>query len=371
MTSPIETNSKRFPLPPNVPLRATTLSDFHKVRMLGVGAYGRVVLVQHSVTLKVYAMKVLSKAAAVEKDCRAYITTERRLLDKLRHPFICQLHFNFQTASRLYLILDYCPGGELFTQIGINQRFSERRTRFYTAELVLVLGYIHTHGVAYRDLKPENVLLDNEGHVQLIDFGLSKEGLDVADKLTYSFCGTPEYLAPEIIEGNGHGVAVDWWSLGMVVFEMLTGLPPWYTQNRAKMFSSILCSRLKFPFYMSPLARSLVHGLLNRDPRWRLGAKGVEEVRAHPFFGDLDWDALERREIAAPFQPRLAGDSTDTRYFDCAVTNAPLSRHFQETKTSEDQHGVDFDFAGFELAERGSVSNILHRSKDDYLTFKS
>ena len=177
--------------------------------------------------------QVLSKPYIVARNQVEHTNTERRVLGYVRHPFIVALHYAFQTRHKLYFVLEYCPGGELFTHIGRNKRLTEKHTRFYTAEIASALGHLHSLGVLYRDLKPENILLDAKGHIKLADFGLSKEDVHRSFGVTNSFCGTPEYIAPEVIEGGdiskggGHGTAVDWWSLGMVVYEMLTGLPPW------------------------------------------------------------------------------------------------------------------------------------------------
>lgn len=218
--------------------------------------------------------------------------------------------------------------------------------------------------MVYRDLKPENVLLDAGGHVKLVDFGLSKDGVKAISGCTFSFCGTPEYLAPEIIEGVGHGTAVDWWSLGMLVFEMLTGLPPWYTKDRTKLFSSIISARLRFPDYVSPTARSFIQGLLTRSPMRRLGARGVDQVKSHPFFTVIDWGVLERMEVKAPFTPHLNTRSKDTRHFDPAVTALPLERQFTDDKAEED---VSVDFEGFKFDKKGSVSKIAKDAREEYL----
>lgn len=214
-------------------------------------------------------------------------------------------------------------------------QFPEHMARFYAAEMTLALGCLHERGIIYRDLKPENILLDSEGHVKLADFGLAKEGVVDASSGANSLCGTPEYLSPEVLDRQGHGTAVDWWNLGMVTYEMLTGLPPWYTTDRQKLFERLRRATLKFPFYVSRPAASIIQGMLTRDPStsllfprnikpllticavlccavcvltWialdeRLGANGVEEIKAHPFFAAVDWVALYERRITPPFNP--------------------------------------------------------------------
>jgi serine/threonine protein kinase len=371
----------------------TALSDFILVKMLGVGAYGRVILVQHARTLRPYAMKVVSKTQVREENQVPVVNRERRLLAMVRHPFICTLHHAFQTRHKLYLVLDYCPGGELLAVIGRRKKLSERRTRFYAAELVSAVAYLHSLGIVYRDLKPENVLLDCEGHVQLVDFGLSKDGVLRAAGCTHSFCGTPEYLAPEIVMGQAHGRAVDWWSLGMLAYEMMTGLPPWYTSDRFQLFSSICEARVEFPWTMSSDARSLVQGLLQRRPADRLGSRGADAVRGHAFFRPVDWRALDAREVAPPFRPRLgtrggpknpgtperalakksrveregradglrprADGALDASYFDPEVTRKPISAHFEELGEEDDACSTPELFAGFTFTREGSVTDGL------------
>ena len=183
-----------------------------------------------------------------------------------------QLHFAFQSKEKLYFVLDY-QGGELFFHLGKHGRFSERWAKLWAAEIILALEHLHCRGVVYRDLKPENILFDSEGHIKLADFGLSKEGVNDSTEGAHSFCGTPEYLAPEVLNRKGHGTAVDFWSLGMVLYEMLTGLPPWYTKNRRKLFDRLRNAPLRFPPHVSVEARSVLRGLLCREPSERLDAK--------------------------------------------------------------------------------------------------
>eukprot|EP00947_MAST-08B_sp_MAST-8B-sp1_P004623 g4623.t1 len=227
------------------PINPVKISDFEAVSVLGKGSFGKVLLVRKRDTNRLYAMKVLKKQYVIKKRQVEHTKTERSVLGSVQHPFIVKLHFAFQTGDKLHLVLDYCSGGELFFHLQNKGRFLQPLALFYTAELALALGALHSAGVVFRDLKPENILLDEVGHIKLADFGLSKEGIQDQAAGTRSFCGTPEYLAPEILLRQGHGKAVDWWSLGALLYEMLTGLPPWYSRDRNKMFASIRSAPLQ------------------------------------------------------------------------------------------------------------------------------
>ncbi len=215
---------------------------------------------------------------------------------------------------------DFFNGGELYHYLSEGGRFGEERARFYAAEIVSALGYLHTHGIVYRDLKPENLILDSAGHIRIADFGLSKEGVE-GDTIT-SICGTPEYLAPEILRKRPYGMAVDWWSLGTLLYEMIAGLPPFYDRNRPVMYKKILEAPLVPPADMSPEALDLCSKMLVREPTARLGYRGAEEIKAHPFFKGIDWAALERREVTPPWTPRVS-DEMDTRNIASEFTTEP------------------------------------------------
>jgi len=255
---------------------------------------------------------------------------ECNILQRLRHPFLVNMHYAFQTSENLYLILDFVNGGELFHHLQTDKRFAENRVRFYAAEILLGLEYLHNSGVLYRDLKLENLLLTADGHIILTDFGLSKEGLEGSDAITATFCGTPEYMAPEMISGKGYGKAVDWWSFGSLIFEMLTGLPPFYNQDVQQMYRLILTARLTFPPYMSETARGLVQLLLEKDPSRRLS--NPELIKRHPFFEGIDWDALYRKKITPPFIPPVSS-AVDISQIDPMFTEEKPSL---EMKSSEE-----------------------------------
>lgn len=315
-----------------------SLDDFTLIKVIGKGTYGKVMLVRHKKVRfdiyvrghlfinqdnAVYAMKMLRKEHVVKRNQVEHTKTERNVLEAVSHPFIVNMIYAFQTPKKLYFILEYCPGGELFFHLSRAARFSEPRCRFYACEILLAIEYLHKHDIVYRDLKPENVLLDGDGHVKLTDFGLSKEG--ISDNFSAkSICGTPEYLAPEILDRHGHGKAVDWYSFGALIYEMLTGLPPYYTKDREKLFERIRKGELQFPSYVSPSSRSLLEGLLRRDPALRLGASAqdADEIKRHPFFFGIDWLAVYSRRLTPPFKPNVTSQ-TDVKYFDREFVDMP------------------------------------------------
>ena len=250
-----------------------------------------------------FAMKILRKTHLVKRRQIERTRTERKVLSVVNHPFIMKLHYAFQTPDKLYLVLDYCPGGELFFHLSRFRRFPERVARFYAAELLLAIGHLHKRGIIYRDLKPENVLLDAEGHVKLGDFGLAKAGIKHPCEGASSMCGTPEYMAPEVLAQAGHGFCVDYWGLGMLLYEMMTGLPPWYTTDRAKLFRRLKSAPLDIPSYFSVQAANCASALLERNPRRRLGVTGIRTSMEHEFFRNISWKSLYARRVEAPIRP--------------------------------------------------------------------
>jgi serine/threonine protein kinase len=307
----------------------TSLDDFELLKVIGKGSYGKVTLVRKKDTKRLFAMKSLNKSNVKRRNQIEHTKTERRVLGRVKHPFIVHLHYAFQTAQKLYFVLDYCPGGELFFHLSRMEKFEEKMAKFYVAEVTLALQHLHELGVVYRDLKPENILFDAQGHVLLADFGLAKEGITDGAEGTNSMCGTPEYLPPEILDRTGHGTAVDWWALGMVLYEMLTGLPPWYTRNRQKLFDRVRNAPLTFPDEVGSQARSLISGLLTRNPTERLGSKSAEDIKRHPFFADINWKDLYDRKIPPPFNP-------------CSNTTAPEeTKNFESEFTKMQIHSVE------------------------------
>ncbi|XP_030041505.1 ribosomal protein S6 kinase beta-2 [Microcaecilia unicolor] len=297
---------------------------FEMIRVLGKGAYGKVFQVrkvQGTNVGKIFAMKVLKKAKIVcnAKDT-AHTKAERNILEAIKHPFIVDLIYAFQTDGKLYLILECLSGGELFMQLEREGIFLEDTACFYLSEITLALGHLHSNGIIYRDLKPENIMLNSQGHIKLTDFGLCKESIH-DEAVTHTFCGTIEYMAPEILVRSGHNRAVDWWSLGALMYDMLTGSPPFTAENRKKTIDRILKGKLIFPPYLTPDARELLKKLLKRNPAQRLGG-GVEDaadIQKQPFFRHIHWDDLLARKIDPPFKPQLQSDE-DVSQFDTRFT---------------------------------------------------
>ncbi|KAL7753400.1 cytochrome c oxidase subunit 1 [Sorochytrium milnesiophthora] len=309
------------PLPPMPLAGQYTLADFQLLDTLGTqtldawtGTFGRVHLSRTADKPQVYyAMKVLKKSEVVRLRQVEHMNSEKAILAQINHPFIVNLQCTYQDAKCLYMLLDYVPGGELFSHLRRAGRFNRETTRFYASEIVTAIEHLHDRNIIYRDLKPENLLLDAEGHIKIADFGFAKK---VEDR-TYTLCGTPEYLAPEIIQGRGHGKPVDWWALGILIFEMLAGYPPFYDDNAYGVYEKILGGRIHFPSHFDVASRDLVKRLLTADRTMRLGnlRGGAEDVKSHPWFMGVDWAALVNRQVRAPLVPRLDHPG-DTRNFD-------------------------------------------------------
>ncbi|EXJ82909.1 AGC/AKT protein kinase [Capronia epimyces CBS 606.96] len=301
-------------------------NDFQILKLIGKGTFGQVYQVRKKDTQRIYAMKVLSKKVIIQKKEIQHTIGERNILVRTattESPFIVGLKFSFQTPTDLYLVTDFMSGGELFWHLQKEGRFKEDRAKFYIAELILALKHLHDHNIVYRDLKPENILLDANGHIALCDFGLSKANL-TQDDTTNTFCGTTEYLAPEVLlDEQGYTKMVDFWSLGVLVFEMCCGWSPFYAEDTQQMYKNIAFGKVRFPRdALSTEGRNFVKGLLNRNPKHRLGARGdAEELMRHAFFADVDWDALGKKNLVPPFKPKLSSVA-DTSNFDPEFTNA-------------------------------------------------
>lgn len=316
---------------------------FEPIKLIGKGGFSRVVEVRKKDTGMLYAIKIMSKSFLAKEEKVQQILTERKVMIESQHPFVVKLHWAFQSRAELYLVMDFCPGGELFFHLHNLGRLTEAQAQFYFAEILLALEYLHQHDIVYRDLKPENVLLDLDGHVRLTDFGLSKENLGPRG-ISYSFCGSPEYMSPEMLREEGHGRAVDYYSLGAMLYEMLTGLPPFYDKNREKMYRAIQNEPLKLPNYVSKAGRSLLSGLLEKDPHQRLGAQGgFEEIKQHPWLVKVDWGRYLKKKKSPPFIPNLRLSNFDPEYTSERV-------EFTGPSTATPLRGSD-PFAGFEYSK--------------------
>ncbi|KAI2623032.1 kinase-like protein [Hypomontagnella submonticulosa] len=290
--------------------RKMEADDFEPLRCLGKGTYGTVLLVKQRATGRLYAQKQFKKASViVHKKLVEQTKTERQILESVnRHPFVVKLFYAFQDQEKLYLILEYGQGGELFTHLNTEKMFSESVAAFYMAEMVLALSHLHdTLGVVYRDLKPENCLLDAQGHLLLTDFGLSKVAVE-EDAGCKSILGTVEYMAPEIVLGQKYGKAVDWWSFGALGYDLMTGNPPFRGGNHAKIQQNIVKQKLVLPYFLSPDAKDLMTRLLKKDPTKRLGSnmpRDLQMIKKHRFFRKIDWKKLAAREMEPPIQPMI------------------------------------------------------------------
>ncbi|CAI9114796.1 OLC1v1015598C1 [Oldenlandia corymbosa var. corymbosa] len=299
-------------------LKAIGIEDFEVLKMVGQGAFGKVYQVRKIGSSEIFAMKVMRKDKIVEKNQAEYIIAEREILTKVDHPFIVQLRYSFQTKYRLYLVLDYVNGGQLFFQLHRQGLFREDLARIFAAEIVSAVSHLHANGIMHRDLKPENILLDAEGHAMLTDFGLAKR-FEGETTRSNSMCGTLEYMAPEILLARGHDKAADWWSVGVLLYEMLTGRPPFIGGNRQKMQQKIIKDKIKLPAYLSTEAHSLLKGLLHKEASKRLGSGsgGSEAIRSHKWFKCINWNKLEAREIRPSFLPEVGGMQCTANFADC------------------------------------------------------
>lgn len=312
--SPVQHIPRPVSRPPSADwtLRLFRLADFVFGKTVGTGTFGRVRLVTLKDHDKYFAMKIMRKADIVRLHQVDHIFSEKFLLSRLSCPFIIRLYGTFQDKSQLFMLLEYAVGGELFTYLRRAGRFSLGTTKFYAAEIVCALEYMHNLNIVYRDLKPENLLLDARGHIKIADFGFAKV---IPDNKTWTLCGTPEYLAPEIILGRGHGRPVDWWALGILIYEMMAGFPPFYDETPFLIYEKILAGKLEFPPHFDGSLCDLLIGLLQPDPQRRLGCgpSGADDVKIHSWFSGVDWDALARKQIQAPFVPPVshAGDTSN------------------------------------------------------------
>ncbi|XP_067644351.1 cAMP-dependent protein kinase catalytic subunit 3 isoform X2 [Eurosta solidaginis] len=294
-------------------VRKYHLDDFQMIKTVGTGTFGRVCLCRDRVTEKYCAMKLLAMADVIRLKQTEHVKNERNILREIRHPFVINLEWSTKDDCCLYMIFEYVCGGELFTYLRNAGRFSSQTSNFYAAEIVSALEYLHSLQIVYRDLKPENLLINRDGHLKITDFGFAKKLRD----RTWTLCGTPEYLAPEIIQSKGHNKAVDWWALGVLIYEMLVGYPPFYDENPFGIYEKILSGKIEWPRHMDPIAKDLVKKLLTNDRTKRLGnmKNGADDVKRHRWFKHLNWNDVYNKKLKPPIIPDVQSDG-DTSNFD-------------------------------------------------------
>ncbi|XP_056091533.1 serine/threonine-protein kinase N2 [Rhinichthys klamathensis goyatoka] len=327
-----------------------SLKDFKCVAVLGRGHFGKVLLAEYSITGEMFAIKALKKGDIVARDEVESLMCEKRIFEtvnSVRHPFLVNLFACFQTKEHVCFVMEYAAGGDLMMHIHADV-FSEPRATFYAACVVLGLQFLHEHRIVYRDLKLDNLLLDTEGFVKIADFGLCKEGMGYQDR-TSTFCGTPEFLAPEVLTETSYTRAVDWWGLGVLIFEMLVGESPFPGDDEEEVFDSIVNDEVRYPRFLSTEAISVMRRLLRRNPERRLGAgeRDAQDVKKHLFFRNIDWDGLLAKKVKPPFVPIIQGSSDVSNFDDEFTSEAPVltpPREPRHLNQDEQDLFVDFDY---------------------------
>ncbi|XP_028319278.1 cAMP-dependent protein kinase catalytic subunit PRKX isoform X2 [Gouania willdenowi] len=272
-----------------------SLDELETVATVGTGTFGRVFLVKDKRSRAFFALKQMRIPDVIRLKQEQHVHNEKEVLSEVNHPFLIRLFWTHHDERFLYMLMDYVPGGELFSFLRSRGRFSNATGLFYTSEIVCAIEYLHSKEIVYRDLKPENILLDSEGHIRLTDFGFAKK---LSDK-TWTLCGTPEYLAPEVIQSKGHGRAVDWWALGILAFEMLAGYPPFFDDNPFGIYQKILAGKLEFPRHLDFYVKDLIKKFLVIDRARRLGnmKNGADDVKKHRWFKSVDWELVPLRKL--------------------------------------------------------------------------
>ncbi|KAK5641919.1 hypothetical protein RI129_010466 [Pyrocoelia pectoralis] len=337
--------------------RQYSLNDFDLIRVIGRGSYAKVLMVELKKTARIYAMKVIKKALVTDDEDIDWVQTEKHVFETAsNHPFLVGLHSCFQTPSRLFFVIEFVRGGDLMFHMQRQRRLPEEHARFYAAEISLALNFLHCKGIIYRDLKLDNVLLDHEGHIKLTDYGMCKEGIRPGDT-TSTFCGTPNYIAPEILRGEDYGFSVDWWALGVLLYEMLAGRSPFDIAGASEnpdqntedyLFQVILEKTIRIPRSLSVKAANVLKGFLNKNPADRLGCHSSEsfiEITSHQFFKSIDWDMLEQKQVPPPYKPRLDGDR-DLANFPPEFTDEPVHLTPDDPRVIEKIDQSEFE--GFE-----------------------
>jgi len=322
-------------------MQKKSFDDFKMLKTIGEGAYGRVYQVQDKQTNRIYAMKVLKKAHLLKKKAITCTITEKDILRKIRHPLIVKLYCTFQTSERVGFVMEYVNGGQLFYHMRKESNFDEETTCFYAAEIIVALEHLHSHDIIHRDLKPENILITAQGHLVLTDFGLAKEEV-TNDEGASTFCGTMEYMPPEMIQGLKYGKPADFWSVGILIYDMLFGQPPFRNNNKKKLQDMILSKKITMPSFWRKETHSIIRDLTLRDPKKRLK---IDQIKKHPFFKGIAWDKFDRLETDPPFKPHVEKGLLDTSnidpyYINKGTTMSPANALTQ----SQDEKFLNFTY---------------------------
>ena len=340
-------STSSLPIEKELRSQSVSMDDFQPLKLVGKGFFGKVILVKYFNDNKIYAMKILKKEDIISKKQINNTKTERLLLEKLNHPFIVKLQFAFQDNSNLYLVTEFMQGGELFFHLKKRKHFKEITVKFYMAQIFLAIDYLHRNGYIYRDLKPENILLDKDGYIKLTDFGLSKMiSNNEINNTTDTICGTLEYIAPEIVKGKKYNKTADWFSFGVVLYELICGNLPFKLRNGV-FNENIFEKEIEYPENISPEAKDIISKLLEIEPEKRLGYNNNDEIRNSEFFKKIDFDKIYKKEYYPTYRPKLSGE-LDLRYFDLNYTE-------------------DNDFFTDDLSENNNNNASLDKNKEGNL----
>ena len=331
------------------------------MKLLGRGSFGQVILARLKINNKLYAMKILDKTQLKLRHQEVHTKTERDLMVKINCPFLVNIKSAFQDEKYLFIVSDFMQGGDMYYHMHEARKFDFELTQFYISEIVLALDYLHKNNMVYRDLKPENILLDSKGHIKITDFGLSKILNSSKDK-AFTICGTPQYLAPEVFINQGYDKNVDWWSLGCLIYEMLTGRLPFSIKRGNRINLDIYKQKLKFPRYLNEDAIDLISKLLVFEPKKRLGygKDGTENIKNHPFFEEINWDDIWNKKIVPPFKPELE-DELDLKYFDSQFTSEPVESFSKNPRSRE----VSYEYKNFTYVTESVKNELMVISKDN------
>ena len=342
--------------------------DFERLKLIGKGSFGDVFLVKLKSNEKIYAMKILDKEKIKSYDQEEHTKSERDLMVKINCPFIVDIKYAFQDKQYLYMVTEFMQGGEMFFHLFKEKRFTNEKAKFYLVEIILAIEFLHKNNMMYRDLKPENVLLDKNGHIKITDFGLSKI-LSKENEKTYTICGTPQYLAPEILSSEGYDNAVDWWSLGCLMYKILIGIDAFKFSKNQSLSPEMYEIEILIPDYVTKEANDLIRKLLVINPKKRLGSGpgGADKIKNHSYFKDIDWEKAWNKELTPPFIPDIK-DDLDLKYFDKGFTDENLESFSSEEESSSLK---TIDYKGFTYVTDSYTKDELNDGRASNATLNS